>query len=328
MRIFTHNRYCAAVLLAVTIFAGCSKDSHAPKPITNTPPAGSAGTEEMVLTPAGYMPKSSTHFVEPGTELRVFNGHIQKIESVSGRMLQDFGQVTVTDDPIHNINTGGSFEQSFSSVEPAAVNGWAAYTYWSNTATTKPVTSFTTSWVVPAVPKTQGAQTVFLFNGMQDGTKSSSYIIQPVLQWGASAAGGGKYWAITNWFVSSKQTFYGTLETVSAGTSLTGVMTETGTTGSNYNYKSAFTGYPTASSITVSNEPEAFWCAETLEVYSVTKAAQYPNQTSMPFSSIQILQGTANAAITWTPVLGTSGALPKAVVNSNSSPGGSVTIDF
>jgi len=243
-------------------------------------------------------------------------------------MLQDFGPVTITDDPIHNINTGSGFEQSFSSVEPKAVNGWAAYTYWSNPTTANPVTTFTTNWTVPAVPATQGAQTIFLFNGMQDGTKSSSYIIQPVLQWGSSAAGGGKYWAITNWFVSSKQTFYGTLETVTAGTALQGVMTETGTTGSNYNYKSVFTGYPTASSITVSNEPEAFWCAETLEVYSVTKAAQYPNQTSMPFSSIQILQGSTNATITWTPVLGTTGALPKAVVNSNSSPGGSVTIDF
>ena len=67
MRIFTHNHYCAAALLAVTILAGCSKDSHAPKPVSNTPSTGSTGTEEMVLTPAGYMPKSSTHFIEPGT---------------------------------------------------------------------------------------------------------------------------------------------------------------------------------------------------------------------------------------------------------------------
>ena len=321
MRFFKHSPFLAATTLAAALLAGCSKDSHAP-----APKAAVASTEEMVLTPAGLMPKSKTHFIAPGTELMVAGNHLQQVDAVSRKVLQDFGPVTTTQDPIHSINTG--IEQSFSSVEPAAVNGWAAYTYWSNPNTAKPITSFTTKWVVPAVPKTQGAQTIFLFNGMQDGETASSYIVQPVLQWGSSAAGGGKYWAITNWYVSSANSYYGTLATVTAGTSLTGVMTETGTTGSNYNYTSSFTGYPAAQNITVSNVPEAYWAAETLEVYSVTKAAQYPNQTSMPFSSIQILQGTANAAITWTPVAATKTALPKAVVNSNSSPNGSVTIDF
>ena len=163
---------------------------------------------------------------------------------------------------------------------------------------------------------------------MQDGETESSYIIQPVLQWGSSAAGGGKYWAITNWYVSSASAFYGTLATVTAGTSLTGVMTETGKTGSNYNYSSVFTGYPEATSITASNVPEAYWLAETLEVYSVTKAAQYPDATSMAFSGIDILEGTTNPSITWTPVAATGKALPKAVVTSGSSSNGTVTIDF
>jgi len=322
MRLFKHTSYYAAVLLAATIFAGCNKDSRAPKPTTTTS-ATTTPTDDMVLTPAGLMPRSQTHFIQPGTELRVFNGHIQQIESASGKMLNDFGAVSVTTDPIHSNLQTDAFN-----VEPAAVNGWAAYTYWSNPTTTKPITYFATSWTVPAVPSTQGAQTIFLFNGMQDGEAASSYIIQPVLQWGSSAAGGGKYWAITNWFVSSKQTFYGTLETVTAGTKLQGVMQETGTTGSNYNYTSSFTGYPAAANITVSNEPEAYWAAETLEVYSVKKAAQYPNQTSMPFSSIDILEGTTNPTITWTAASGVSTSLPKAVVNSNSSSNGEVTIDF
>ena len=34
MRLFKHTSYYAAVLLAATIFAGCNKDSHAPKPTT------------------------------------------------------------------------------------------------------------------------------------------------------------------------------------------------------------------------------------------------------------------------------------------------------
>jgi hypothetical protein len=326
MQLFKHLNY-AAILLAGTFLASCNKDARAPQP-TATSTTTASTSEEMVITPAGMMPKSRVHFVEPGTELRVFNNHIQKIESASGRMLQDFGEVTVTDDPIHN-QTSRSIDLTHpgNGVVPKAVNGWAAYTYWSNPTTAKPITSFT-SWTVPAAPSDAGAQTVFLFNGMQDGELSTSYIIQPVLQWGTSAAGGGKYWAITNWYVSSANAFYGTLETVTAGTKLTGVMTETGTTGSNYNYTSVFTGYPAASSITASNVPEAYWAAETLEVYSVTKSTMYPDATSMEFSGIQILQGTTNATIKWTAASGVTTATPKAVVNSDASPNGEVTIDF
>jgi hypothetical protein len=320
MRIFKNSKY-AAVLLAAAILAGCNKDSRAPQPTAAA--KTTTATDDMVLTPAGMMPRSSTHFIQPGTELKIVGGHIQQIESVSGKMLKDFGAISVTTDPIHSNKQTDAL-----GVVPAAVNGWAAYTYWSNPTTTKPITYFTTSWIVPPVPKTQGAQTVFLFNGMQDGETSSSYIIQPVLQWGSSAAGGGKYWAVTNWFVSTAQTFYGTLQTVTAGTSLQGVMQETGTTGSNYNYTSSFVGYPAAVNITVSNVPEAYWAAETLEVYSVTKAAQYPNETSMAFSSIGIQEGTTNPTFTWTAESGVKTALPKAVINSNSSTNGSVTIDF
>jgi hypothetical protein len=325
MQIFKHIHSYAAVLLLGIIFAGCTKDARAPKPATAVTTTTPTRTDDMVLTPAGLMPKANVHFVEPGTELRVSgDGRLQKVESATGNMLQDFGPVTITQDPIHS----NGFSRALDNVVPRAVNGWAAYTYWSNPTATKPVTSFTTTWTVPAAPSTQGTQTIFLFNGMQDGTTASSYIIQPVLQWGPSAAGGGKYWAITNWYVSSAHAFYGTLETVTAGNSLTGVMTETGTTGSNYNYKSVFNGYPSASSITASNVPQAFWLAETLEVYGVSKAGQYPHATSMAFSGIDILEGTTNPSITWTPVAATGSALPKAVVTNGSSSDGTVTIEF
>jgi hypothetical protein len=318
----------AALLLAGTMLAGCTKDNVAPKSTSASTTAPK--TDEMVLTPAGMMPKSNVHFIEPGSELRVVDGHLQKIESASGKMLQDFGAVTTNTGGQIHFGTDANFDltRPGGGVVPKAVNGWAAYTYWSNSATSNPITSFTTTWTVPAAPSDQGAQTIFLFNGMQDGTTSSSYIIQPVLQWGSSAAGGGKYWAITNWYVSSANAYYGTLEKVSAGTSLTGVMTETGKTGSNYNYTSTFTGYPEAQSITASNVPEAYWAAETLEVYSVTKSTMYPDATSMEFSGIQILQGTTNATIKWTADDATGSKLPSATVGSNSSPGGYVTIAF
>jgi hypothetical protein len=186
MRLFKHTNYFAATLLAGVIFAGCTKDSHAPQPTTTKTAATTTTTDEMVVTPAGLMPRSHTHFIEPGTELQVSNeGHLQKVDAATRNVLQDFGPVTTTQDPIHQSAPFADLNSVF----PAAVNGWAAYTYWSNPTTTKPITSFSTSWTVPAVPATQGKQTIFLFNGLQDGETASSYIIQPVLQWGSSAAG-------------------------------------------------------------------------------------------------------------------------------------------
>jgi len=47
-------------------------------------------------------------------------------------------------------------------------------------------------------------------------------MLQPVLQYGVSPAGGGNYWAIASWLVSSNQAFYSPLEAVYPGNSISG----------------------------------------------------------------------------------------------------------
>jgi hypothetical protein len=300
-----HLRQWALVGLCLAVLAACRKESATPA----ASPASSAQSD-LVITPAGLMPRSSVHFIAPGYHLSVENGRLQKFETRTGRMIEDFGRVTIT--PARHRKTA---------------QGWIAYAFWNNTGTA--ITSFTTNWTVPSVPTNQGSQTLFLFNGMQDGTTSSSYIIQPVLQWGPSAAGGGKYWAITNWYVSSNQAFFGTLVNVSPGTALQGVMRETAVSGSNYSYNSSFSGYSTASALQVNNVPQSFWAAETLESYGVTSpGTMYPPNMDIAMTSIQILKGSSNASISWTPVQQVSGSAQKAVVVSNASPGGEVDIYF
>jgi hypothetical protein len=302
----TIKHFRLAALATLLFLAACRKET------TQTPTPPAPPDNDMVITPAGLMHRSNVHFVPPGSQLSVQKGRLLRVDSKSGKSLEDFGEVKITPTRI-----------------AAAVQGWIAYTYWSNPTTSNPITNFTTNWTVPSVPSRQGSQTIFLFNGMQDGTTSSSYIIQPVLQWGPSAAGGGKYWAITNWYVSSSQAFFGSLVQVSAGTSLTGVMKQTAVSGTNYSYNSSFTGYSSASALQVNNVPQSFWAAETLESYGVTTpSTMYPPNTDVAMKSIQILQGTTNAAIHWTTAQATSGAAQRAVVVSNSSPGGEVDIYF
>jgi len=290
--------------LCLLLSTACRKSETAP-----AKPSITTASPDLVLTPAGYMPRSSVHFVGEGFHLSVENGRLQRLENGTNRMAEDYGTVKITP------------------ARAPEVQGWIAYAYWTNTGTA--ITNFTTTWTVPSVPGNKGSQTIFLFNGMQDGTTSTSYIIQPVLQWGPSAAGGGKYWAITNWYVSSSQAFFGSLVTVSAGASLTGVMKETAVSGSNYSYNSSFTGYPAASALQVNNVPQAFWAAETLESYGVTTpSTMYPPNSDVALTGIQILKGSTNASISWTTAQATSGSAQKAVVVSNASPGGQVDIYF
>ena len=321
MRTSKRIAFAEIACIIIVFFNSCTKENIVPAAKSSV-----TNSNEMVLTPVGLMEKSKVHFIGDGFQLNVENGRLQKIEAATGKMIEDFGEVKFDAKlSLNNPDASRFSDDRF----PAAASGWIAYAYWSNPNTNNPITNFTTNWVVPSAPTSQGSQTIFLFNGMQDGTTSTSYIVQPVLQWGPSAAGGGKYWAITNWYVSSSQAFFGTLVNVSAGASLQGVMKETAHSGSMYSYNSSFTGYSSASALQVNNVPEAFWAAETLESYGVTNTnTQYPPNVDVAMKSIQISQGSANASIKWTIAQATRNAAQKAVVVSNSSPNGEVDIYF
>ena len=106
-------------------------------------------------------------------------------------------------------------------------------------------------------------------------------------------------------------------------------MKETAVSGGNYSYNSSFSGYSSASALQVNNVPQAFWTAETLESYGVTDpSTMYPPNMDIAMKAIQILQGSTNASISWTPVQQVSGSAQKAIVVSDASPGGEVDIFF
>jgi hypothetical protein len=81
-------------------------------------------------------------------------------------------------------------------------------------------------WTVPVDPPNDTGQTLYFFNAFTpgDGTK----IIQPVLQWGPSPAGGGSSWAVAAFFVASgvcgSGACFGPLRNVSPGDRITASM--------------------------------------------------------------------------------------------------------
>ncbi len=176
--------------------------------------------DDLVLTPGGKRSRRLVRQVSPGQAVRV--------DSVDPGFAV---HVAEGKNQLRNLATGSLVELVAPKFLPGQVpgfgSGWIADAFWQNEIG-KPVTSFKTTWKVPSAPKSSSGQTIFLFNGI-DPADPSQAILQPVLQWGTSHAGGGPFWSIASWFVSGNgQAFFTPLVPVNVGDTLAGKMTLTG----------------------------------------------------------------------------------------------------
>jgi hypothetical protein len=284
-------------------------------------------TDEMVLTPKGLRPKSTVHHIESGCHLSVENGHFKKIETKTGKVITDYGKVSVGTSKEKKNTT----KKEPGSSSPGSItygSAWITYAWWENNDANNPITYFSTNWIVPTAPTTNDGQTIFLFNGIQPGPTGDG-ILQPVLQWGPSAAGGEDYWAITNWYVADTAAFWGdSLITVTPGTNLQGIMVLTAKSGSSYNYNSSFVGYPNCSLQVNNVAAELTWANETMEVYGITQYSDYPPDTAVRMSAIGMNTGTVSAALHWTREDVSTEVGQHTLVPSNSSTNGEVDLYF
>lgn len=65
--------------------------------------------------------------------------------------------------------------------------------------------AMTAQFLVPSSPVIGDDQTIFFFPGFENEERSA--IVQSVLQWGPSAAGGGQHWSIASWMVGPRGTY-------------------------------------------------------------------------------------------------------------------------
>jgi len=176
----------------------------------------------------------------------------------------------------------------------------AAWKAWGQYFNNNHVTNFTGIWPVPPNPTTAGSQTLFYWNGIEDSTNDE--VLQPVLQWGASAAGGGQYWAIASWYVSSARSFWGDLADVNVGDKIFGSLFEDNSTGtwdvttydmqtnksSSFKYK-----HPT---------PIETYSYVVLEAYTITQCTDYPANTKFEaFTNLIVALTTGPVTPTWQP---------------------------
>jgi hypothetical protein len=242
--------------------------------------------EKMVLTPFGYKNADQVHYLPDNHSLIFKRDSTLEVDSKSSQIIKAFGKYKKT------VTTTTSTSDSHSGVEnlvPGSYgSGWITDAVWINTASPL-ISYFSTSWTVPPVPYTNHGQTVYLFNALQDGESSTSYIIQPVLQYGPSNAGGGGYYSITDWYGGgpTDQYWYGTLYTVSPGTNLQGVIQLTANGPNSYTYSSSFTGYPSNSSVSFVDGLPMTYAFETLEAYGIEFWGDYPTVDTYPNTNVQ-----------------------------------------
>jgi len=175
--------------------------------------------------------------------------------------------------------------------------GSVAYASWANNGSS-PISSFTTTWSVPAIPDTTGNQTIFISNSLAPA--SGNAVLQPVLQYGPSAAGGGPYWAVASWYIVGTDAYYSSLISVSVGASLNAAITLTGTNGTRYDYVSSFSNIDGTSLAAIGSD-ELVWAAETFEAYGLTNITYPSDSTELYPINLRLGNGTI-PPVSWTPI--------------------------
>lgn len=133
-------------------------------------------------------------------------------------------------------------------------------------------------WTVPSNPSVNGG-TIFFFNGI--APTAQDWILQPVLQYGVSAAGGGNYWAIASWFGGgpSGTYYHSPLVTVTPGDTLYGYSEQTAS-GSTLDYNSEAYDLTSGAYSWISIWSSGLhWTVAyegVLEVYNVNSCSQLP----------------------------------------------------
>ncbi len=276
--------------------------------------------DDMVRTPGGIRARSVVHKVEAGTVLDGADGRLRNLDA-AGTVLSDFG---VVERRTHGMPLMPLHIAHPDRPAPAFGTGWITYASWTN-STGNPVSLFSTQWVVPPEPIARAGQTIFLFNGIQNSTM----IYQPVLQWGSSAAGGGNYWAVASWYADGQggPAFHSNLVQVKPGELLTGIMTLTSQSGTQFSYNCEFQGIAN-SGLPISNVDQLTWCIETLECYGIEGASSYPVTFRTPMKAIDIMTGATHPAISWAPTNSITDCGQHTVVVNNSSTNGEVDLCY
>jgi hypothetical protein len=150
------------------------------------------------------------------------------------------------------------------------------------------------TWTVPSDPSTNGGL-VYMFNALEP--TSENLIIQPVLQYGATSAGGdigGNYWVIASWMVGSNA-LHSPGERVNPGDTIQGTVYITSVSGGKLNWeiaaKDTTSGAWSDQGVWTSGYTWNFAFSGVLEAYNITSCNDLPASHSDEFKGNTVDHG-------------------------------------
>lgn len=244
---------------------------------------------DWVQIPGELIRRDCVHAIPHGATVEVGgDGQITGDVSLNGELIAHYDscseEAVVTRPRAKTENLGK---------DPGTGNGWVEADQWVAPLTaTDDIDYLSGTWTVPSYPSESGA-TVYLFNGIEPA--SGAWILQPVLQYGPNVAGGGDYWAIASWLVSSTEAFYSPLEIVNPGNTIFGYTEMTAISGSTKYFtveaRDKTTGAYSFLNAHVTGQHWTYAYAGVLEAYNVNSCAQFPASGRAQFKGTVVDHG-------------------------------------
>jgi hypothetical protein len=305
----------AAMSAIITLFL-CAALSTSIAQTTERP---STVPEGYVITPFGYFHPSCTQqlaesetLLPDGRVLRA-NGSVRIVPSCGLPHFTPSGETVVEGITARQMTERGT---ATSETVPA-INGWLEYV---STTTNTAYGEIAATWTVPPAPATYEGQTVFYFPGFED-TNSTLSIVQPVLQFGSSQAGGGGYWSMASWNCClTGQAWFSPLKKVNVGDTIFGRIMPACTkkylsTCSTWKITTKDESTGTKSVMNQVNPDGQIWnwaFGAVLEVYGVRQCSDFPSTASTALT-VQLFDPNLNpiADAGWTAYPAGSGVTPQ-----------------
>jgi hypothetical protein len=246
--------------------------------------------DSFAVTPNGYFHPSCVREVKRGEAL-LDGGRIRHVDG-------NIETVAACQFPHYSMR--GEVMQG--AISPSITHSWIVS---ESTTTSTSYGELTAQWVVPSAPTSADGEIIFYFPGMEDNNDIVT-IIQPVLQYGASSAGGGNYWSIASWnCCASGTTYFSSLVNVNSGDTILGTMRSTCAAGVlscgswNITTEDVTTGGSTTLSGSPSQNQTFNWAfAGALEVYNVAQCSDYPPGAQMHFTALALYDYNFNQVAT------------------------------
>lgn len=266
-------------LLLLTMLVAGPSAAHALTPAGAKRPA--TVPEDYVVTPFGYFHPSCVRQLGQGDVLHEDEGTVDHADG-SKEEIQECAYPHY-----HSNGEEAREERSVAGTQPNIGHAWIEY--GSATSSTS-YGKIDATWTVPPAPTANNGQVVYLFPGLEDYSDVVT-IIQPVLGWNSDFAG---EWGIASWNCCAKGiTWESTPVKVNAGDSIFGAVYDTCAAGTlscatwDILTKDLTTAKSTQLTKSSADGQTFNWAfGGVLEVYNISKCADYPANGSIAFKSI------------------------------------------